>query len=66
MGGVLEHVAGLLDVDRRIGMMVGVDAVSGHSSALGIFAGQGARFRGLSNRAGKHINSAKEYSGRKP
>ena len=66
VGGVLEHVAGLLDVDRRIGMMVGVDAVSGHSSTLGIFAGQGARFGGLSNRAGKHINSAKEYSGRKP
>ena len=51
-------------------MMVGVDAMHGHGSTLGKSAGQGARHEGLSNLAGKHINSAKEmpkqYSGRTP
>ena len=35
VGGVLEHVAGLLDVGRRIGVVVGVDAVRRHASTRG-------------------------------
>jgi hypothetical protein len=59
MRGALENITGLFDIDRRIGMVMGVDTVQGHGSLAA-----NRRIGGLSNRAGKHINSAKEYSGR--
>ena len=46
-------------------MMMGVDAMHGHGSTLGK-SRAGRPTEGLSNLAGKHINSAKEYSGRTP
>ena len=35
VGGALENFAGLLDIDRRIGVVVRVDAVRDHGSLVG-------------------------------